>query len=89
MGFGFRQQYGSLGGTGRAARRGLAMLVAALSLPLLAASCAEQYPDRDFVQPDVLSKSLFSGDWYYRQVVTDIAYKGATSSFIGRSGLSA
>jgi hypothetical protein len=86
MGFGFLQQCGSLGGTGRAARRGLAMLTVALSLPLLAASCAEQYPDRDFVQPDVLSKTLFSGDWYYRQVVTDIAYKGATSSFIGYQG---
>ncbi len=63
--------------------RALVFGSAALALTLAASGCAEQRPDRNFVQADVVPKNIFDGKWYYQQTVVDISYQGASPTFIG------
>ncbi len=41
---------------------------------LFAPACAEQRPDRNYVQPNVVPKSIFEGEWYTRSTVVDVPY---------------
>ncbi len=54
------------------------------SLPLvfLLASCAGDVGDIDRSQPGKLKKSLFTGEWFYRQTVVDVPYTVGVT-FIG------
>ncbi len=49
-----------------------------LALVLCAQACAQRVPDIDRTQPNKLQKSVFEGEWYYRQTVTDVPF---TSGF--------
>ena len=44
----------------------------ALALAMATLSCATERPTRSFVQPNYLAKEMFSGEWYYRQTVSDV-----------------
>lgn len=67
----------------RRATTGPALLLMA-TLGLLTASCAEERPAIDRVQPNVLEKSLFTGEWYYQRTVVDVpASNGFT--FVGNT----
>ncbi|MEE2960942.1 MAG: zinc-dependent metalloprotease [Myxococcota bacterium] len=64
-------------------------LVAAVAL--IAPGCTQRLGDIDQTRPNIVDKSLFQGEWYYRQMVTDIPYFGAylTGAIIGSAtGLS-
>src|ERR1043166_6108254 len=51
---------------------------------LLAVSCATQRPTRSYVQPNYVDKTMFSGEWYFRQTVTDVPAT-TVMSFVGES----
>jgi hypothetical protein len=55
---------------------------ALLGLTVVTTGCAEQNADRDFVQPNVVSKSLFNGEWYHRTTVVDVPIH-VNQTFIG------
>lgn len=40
-------------------------------------SCAERAPEINTVQPNYVSKSLFTGEWYFQQTVTEVAPEGS------------
>ncbi|MEZ4431732.1 MAG: zinc-dependent metalloprotease [bacterium] len=46
--------------------------VAILASATLIGGCAEERPIIDRVQPNVLSKSMFHGEWYYVRTVVDV-----------------
>ena len=55
-----------------------------LSLVLVLSACAQRVPDLDRTQPNKLQKSVFDGEWYYRQTVVDVPY-GSGFTFIGET----
>ncbi|GAB4303301.1 MAG: hypothetical protein Kow0090_18870 [Myxococcota bacterium] len=52
---------------------------------LLFTACAEQRPDRNYVQPNATPKSMFTGEWYYRWTVVEVPYTSAMA-FEGYQG---
>lgn len=62
----------------------LAVLIASVALAI---GCQEQRADRDYVQTNVVDKSLFEGEWYYTHTIVDNdhestyawAYRGSVS----------
>jgi Met-zincin len=54
------------------------------ALLLLFFGCAQRVPDLDRTQPNKLQKSVFDGEWYYRQTVADVPY-GAGFTFVGET----
>jgi hypothetical protein len=54
------------------------------ALALLLLSCAQRVPDLDRSQPNKIQKSIFDGEWYYRQTVIDVPY-GAGFTFVGET----
>lgn len=52
-------------------RRNAALALAATLFGLLAPSCMTERPDRDYVQTNVVDKSLFEGEWYHTHTVID------------------
>jgi len=46
-------------------------------IALVCFSCAERAPEINTVQPNYVSKSLFTGEWYFQQTVTEVAPEGS------------
>lgn len=58
-----------------------AIVCAAISVP----GCFEPRPAVNQVQPNVIEKSVFAGEWYYQQTVIDTPYS-AGFTFVGEQG---
>ena len=54
------------------------------SLVIAAAGCAQRVPDLDRTQPNKIQKTVFDGEWYYRQTVVDLPYD-AGFTFVGET----
>ncbi len=55
------------------------LTAAAIGIP----SCAGERPIVDQVQTNIISKSVFSGEWYYTRTVVDSDESGGWFSFVG------
>ena len=53
-----------------------------IAMFMVVMGCAEERPPRSYVQPHVLAKTDFTGDWYYAPTVVDVGF-ASTVTFIG------
>jgi hypothetical protein len=65
------------------AMRTMIWLTAVAVLAAAAFGCAEQRPERSYVQPNAILKSTFSGTWYYKSTVIDHPYENKFTVYIG------
>ncbi len=56
-----------------------------ITLFMVVMGCAEERPPRSYVQPHVVAKTDFTGEWYYIPTVVDIGFT-STVTFIGEAG---
>lgn len=63
----------------------VAAVVATLGLTVSAAGCIEPPADINRVQPNYLSKSIFEGEWYTRQLIVDKQFH-TSYPFVGYEG---
>lgn len=63
-------------------------LITALLITLFAVvmGCAQERPPRSYVQPHVLAKADFTGEWYYVPTVVDVGF-ASTVTFIGETSM--
>lgn len=57
------------------------VMVMAMALSLVS-GCAQPVEDVSFVQPHYVSKSIFKGDWHYKQTIVDMSPE-ASIGFVG------
>ncbi|MDA3862475.1 MAG: hypothetical protein PF689_01255 [Deltaproteobacteria bacterium] len=55
-------------------------------LAVIFSGCAEERAPRSYVQPHVMAKTDFTGEWYYAPTVVDIGYS-STVTFIGETSM--
>ncbi|MBN2722690.1 MAG: hypothetical protein JXR95_01320 [Deltaproteobacteria bacterium] len=61
-------------------------LILALLAAFIVMGCAEERPPRSYVQPHVMAKTDFVGQWYYAPTTVDIGY-ASTVTFIGETSM--
>jgi len=57
-----------------------------IAMFMVVMGCAEERPPRSYVQPHVLAKTDFTGDWYYAPTVVDVGF-ASTVTFIGETSM--
>ena len=57
-----------------------------IAMFMVALGCAEERPPRSYVQPHVLAKTDFTGEWYYVPTVVDVGF-ASTVTFIGETSM--
>ncbi len=57
-----------------------------IAMFMVALGCAEERPPRSYVQPHVLAKTDFTGEWYYAPTVVDVGF-ASTVTFIGETSM--
>jgi hypothetical protein len=62
------------------------LIITLVALMATMISCAEERAPRSYVQPHIMSKADFTGEWYYTPTVVDLPFS-STVTFIGETAM--
>lgn len=63
--------------------RKVILLLGLVGILVYIGACQETRPDRNYVQANIVDKSLFEGEWYYARTIIDHDYESSWAGYYG------